>query len=825
MKAPGKDVLPEQALLSSAIEAACGKIAPTWPLDRLIAVNPWWGRIDSPFEAAGERLGRLCGARWHMPLAWYREAWSRGDISAGHLQAALAELGADGDGASSPEAMLEALSEPRAECPALPLLSEVTTHGEHASRRPDPADAILQQVTQHCASYFDHDQADWTPGADAGLYAAWRRAMIADHGVSFLMDLPEIPGRAGELPEDAGVAVACAVEALAVPAAQLADWLEAVLLRVNGWASWCAYLRWQARLGGADDNHIVDLLAIRAAWELLIDDGDRGPASHWARWRAAWQTPSTDPAATVPAVWQRARELAFQEPLGRALAANAAGQGEDASAAEGILAQAVFCIDVRSEVFRRQLETVQPRIETRGFAGFFGLPISYTPVGTDATRPQLPGLLAPALEVSDSTGVAGRDSELSLARRERLSAAAGWRDFLRLPASAFTLVESLGMAYLVKILRRCLPRSLRSAAADSPGLRDEEARSLRPRLRGATAEERTELAAGVLRAMSFTDGMAPLVLLVGHGSRTANNPHAASLDCGACCGQSGEVNARALAGLLNDDAVRAGLAEQGIRIPAETCFVPALHNTTTDDVEILDRDAVPEALRQKLDALEAALEQAADRARAERAPDLGLGHLAGRPQELAAAVRRRSDDWSLTRPEWGLADNAAFIVGPRTRTLGMDLGGRAFLHDYDWRRDGDGSVLELIMTAPMIVTHWINMQYYASTVDNPRYGSGNKVLHNVVGGNIGVLEGNRGDLRIGLPLQSLRDGKGWMHTPLRLTVVVAAPRDHLDRVLACDERVAQLVDNQWLFLWCLDPADNTLHQRVGGAWRPAVAAE
>jgi uncharacterized protein YbcC (UPF0753/DUF2309 family) len=189
------------------------------------------------------------------------------------------------------------------------------------------------------------------------------------------------------------------------------------------------------------------------------------------------------------------------------------------------------------------------------------------------------------------------------------------------------------------------------------------------------------------------------------------------------------------------------------------------------------------------------------------------------PESLAAAVRRRSDDWSLTRPEWGLADNAAFIVAPRGRSRGLDLGGRAFLHDYDWRRDTDNSVLELIMTAPMIVTHWINLQYYASTVDNERYGSGNKVLHNVVGGCIGVFEGNGGDLRIGLPLQSVHDGERWMHTPLRLSVYIEAPREKIERVIADHAVVRQLLDNRWLYLFRMQ--EDTIEAWRGGQWQGA----
>jgi hypothetical protein len=164
-------------------------------------------------------------------------------------------------------------------------------------------------------------------------------------------------------------------------------------------------------------------------------------------------------------------------------------------------------------------------------------------------------------------------------------------------------------------------------------------------------------------------------------------------------------------------------------------------------------------------------------------------------------MQRRASDGAQTRPEWGLAGNAAFVIGPRHRTQGVVLDGRSFLHDYDATQDADGSLLELLMTAPMLVTHWINWQYHASTCDPARMGSGNKVLHNVVGGTIGVFEGNGGDLRIGLSRQSLHDGERWVHEPLRLTVVIDAPAEAIERVIAGHAIVRQLVENQWLHLW------------------------
>ena len=190
--------------------------------------------------------------------------------------------------------------------------------------------------------------------------------------------------------------------------------------------------------------------------------------------------------------------------------------------------------------------------------------------------------------------------------------------------------------------------------------------------------------------------------------------------------------------------------------------------------------------------------------------------LADRAAVLLKQMRRRARDWAETRPEWGLVDNAAFIVAPRSRTRGIALAGRAFLQDYSWASDRDGAVLELIMTAPMLVTHWINFQYYASTVDPARFGSGNKVLHNVACGQIGLFEGNTGDLRIGLSRQSVHNGERWMHTPLRLSVFIDAPRDMIDTIISRHPTIRQLVEHRWLYLFRF--AEVGIERCYEGAW-------
>jgi uncharacterized protein YbcC (UPF0753/DUF2309 family) len=337
--------------------------------------------------------------------------------------------------------------------------------------------------------------------------------------------------------------------------------------------------------------------------------------------------------------------------------------------------------------------------------------------------------------------------------------------------------------------------------------------------------ERVQLAAGALRNMSIDPRrLAPVVLLCGHGSTSENNPYGSSLDCGACGGHKGDVNARFAAALLNDPEVREGLLEAGTPIPEDCVFVGALHNTTTDDVTLYDQDQL---LSKKQRAqIERWLASASVSARRERSDNPFSPLLSD--QQLEWEAQQRSTDWSEVRPEWGLAGNAAFIAAPRSRTRNLNLEGRAFLHEYDPLADHDGSVLNLILNAPVIVASWINLQYFASTVNNQLFGSGNKVLHNVVG-TFGVWEGNGGDLRTGLPLQSLHDGEQWRHEPLRLQVIVEAPRDRIDRVLERSPAVRNLVEHHWISLLSIDNhvvcecrGVGKWQSALGAPWRPTV---
>ncbi|MGN6579704.1 MAG: YbcC family protein [Bordetella sp.] len=817
----------EHAGVEAACEQACEAIAPAWPLDRSIAVNPHWSRIRMPVRTVAARMAVFGRIQVFAPRTLQRQAWQEGRIQATDLAHALAMLPA-GDAAAWTLDRLVAVLDTTPRTHQLPLLIDILDNDARRNTRLSWRQAITHQISQTCAAYFDMQQAEWQPERNQGLYAFWRDTLSHDHGIGTLMGLPKLGKALGALPATREAAERWAMERLHLAPSLWADYLEAVLLTINGWASWCSYLRWQAQQEGRVDLHLRDLLAIRLAWGAVLLDGkdDADTRQAFGVLHRAWrQAPSLlaqcEQELLADEIWQSALEIGYQRQLSERLAA--AGPAPDSR--QNIQAQAVFCIDVRSEPLRRALEATWPAVQTFGYAGFFGLPMAYTPLGTAMRRPQLPGLLPASLDVAEQiitaeNAHAGQDAAAQdaarRARQNRLALSQQWQSASRWPGAAFSFVEAAGVGYLAKLGQWLRPSDSPRVNDDLAGLPARLRPLCRPTLQGLGTDAKVALAARVLRGMGLDREFAPLVVFVGHGSQTRNNAQASALDCGACCGQTGEANARSLARLLNEASVRAGLVQQGIVIPADTRFVGALHNTTTDEIEGFDLDLLEPAARARYDALDAALHRAGDQVRRERAPRLGIAPRDGH-DPLLRQFRRRANDGAQNRPEWGLTGNAAFLIAPRWRSRGITLEGRCFLHDYDASRDPQGALLEQLMTAPMLVTHWINWQYHASTCDPERLGSGNKLLHNVVGGVIGVFEGNGGDLRIGLSRQSLHDGARWVHEPLRLTVAIDAPAAAIERVMGSHVAVRQLIDNGWLHLWRW-ASDGLMERYAQGRW-------
>jgi uncharacterized protein YbcC (UPF0753/DUF2309 family) len=799
-----------QCELEQLLVRVAERIAPAWPLDRAIAVNPFWSRIDTPLPELSAELTALSGARLVMPRSYYHDAWRNGAFGLAHVHATW-----DGPLALPTAAELEALLARDEPSPRQVERMMDVAEPVRGALESNFREFVVPATSRFCAAYFDTDQAALAPDRSGGLYMSFRRHALRDGRPAMAMGLRSFREHVAELPADHVALAWLALCELPVLPALREPYLYALLLDVSGWASACAYRRWMAQQKGERDTSVEELLALRLSWELILYR-EAGPEVR-SRFRRAV---SAYPHAVEQARRAQALDWAFQRALERAqrdalVHAIPHGLGAQRPTTPGL--QAVFCIDVRSEPLRRALEAQSSSIQTLGYAGFFGLPLAYRQPGAEHDRPQAPGLLAPTLRAVDIGGARQRGAQ----RAERIARRRSWS---RLQGGTVSLlsVEVLGLAHAASLARETL--GLCGAQREEhEAVTPAERKEGRPRLTETVGggplplAARCELAESVLRGMGLTRNFARIVLLVGHASSSRNNPHAAGLDCGACCGQSGEVNARAAAALLNDVLVRQGLHGRGIEVPITTRFVPALHDTTTDDVLLFDEDV---ALRceDDLALVRAWLAGAAHVARAERAPALGLD--ASERDRLAADIRARARSFGEVRPEWGLANNAAFIAAPREHLKHLQLAGRAFLHEYRASEDRGHEVLEKILTAPVLVAHWINLQYYASTVAPRLFGSGDKQLHDVVGGRLGVFEGNGGDLRVGLPLQSVLDGTRFVHTPLRLGVFVEAPAFAIERIVKAHAQLRALVDQGWITLYRIDAEAGRVLERVAhDDWR------
>ncbi|MEK7349428.1 MAG: DUF2309 domain-containing protein [Nitrospirota bacterium] len=616
-------------------------------------------------------------------------------------------------------------------------------------------------------------------------------------------------------------------------------------------------------------------------------------------------------------VWLKALEAGYQEQLLSQLR----GRAECVASAETArpYSQSVYCIDVRSEPFRRRLESVGHH-ETYGFAGFFAAFIRYRALGKEHNTEQFPVIMRAKNEVWEIPRSYG-DQTASLHAAGAKWVHAGHRllhDLKENVVTPYVMVESLGWFYGLPIFGKTLVPSLyqrltawlrrlfvpslattltidklapretaemleteqhaviRGALHEQLGLRrsqitpalvesfrqraltdegDQEppimaeeavragltpetlnalvetlrrqynlnARSVsrhKERLTrtGFTLEEQVLTVDTALRMMGLTKNFARLVLFCAHGSTSDNNPYESALDCGACGGNEGKPNARALAMMANNPKVRERIAKLGIAIPSDTHFLAGQMDTTTDVIRLFDLEDAPPTHRADLVRLQEDLKEASALTSQERCahfPDIRRGL---KKTASEAHVRRRSVDWSQVRPEWGLSNNTSFLIGRRALTKGLDLGGRVFLHSYDYREDPSNRLLEVLLTAPQVVAQWINMEHYFSAVDNDVYGSGSKIYHNVVG-RLGIMSGPWSDLRLGLARQTVMNGEMPYHEPMRLLTIVDAPRNRIEKLIARHDVLQHYYHNEWVHLIVLDPVDGGWYRyQPNGEW-------
>jgi hypothetical protein len=546
-------------------------------------------------------------------------------------------------------------------------------------------------------------------------------------------------------------------------------------------------------------------------------------------------------------IWLHAYETHYRDRLLASLAGHPPAIRRD----DRPRAQVVFCLDAREEGIRRHLEAQSETYETLGTAGFFSLPMIYRSLEDGRETLSCPIVIRPrhiVPEIPRPDQVA--QETLREGRAKWMEALHGLYHRLETNfATAYSLIDLLGIPFGIAVAgRTLLPHGWRALTESVhhrllPAVRTSllieqdgrngshrgegvprDAHPAETQALGFSPEEQADIVEGQLRMIGLTRDFARLVVFCGHGATTQNNPYAAAYHCGACGGNRGGPNGRALAAMANNPAVRGLLSRRGMAIPEDTHFLGAEHDTAADRITFFDPEDIPPTHREEFQHLVKDCDRATALHAQERCRRLPRAPRDPSPEAALDHVRTRTIDWAQVYPEWGHATCATMLIGRREMTRGLFLDRRAYLQSYDPGQDPDGTILEEIMAAFIPVVRGISLDYYFSTVDSGItgvLGAGTKALHNVVG-LVGVMQGASGDLKSGLPAQGVVP----LHEPMRVQVIVEARPGLVGAIVERHKVLENVFRNQWAHLIAWDPESGQFAgYRPDGTWEQLGAGD
>ena len=745
----------------------------------------------------------------------------------------------------------------------------------------DPDEAVHGELIRLGVAFLDLGQAQRRlPGRQEGFLRAAARVLTTLGGRPVgLGPVSEDFERILEQNLPARQVVRETLMALGVSDAQLQDFVVATALSLPGLTGMFARLEHHPEEADAPST-LLDFLAVRLVIERRVIEraaGDAGLPSTWGELVArmpAPAAPSREREALFLATLARATDkraeairalseaevsallreevafarerrnfllfLAFENAYRRRILTGLSALRRRTGATPRVRArpsaQVMFCIDEREESIRRAIEERDPSIETLGAAGFFGMAIDFMGLDDHEPAPYCPVVVTPAHEVHESAVAAERQWQDLRGRLRAL-----WHGMERTVARASrtllggAVASGLGpFAFALAQGRVSAPRAsmrlwggLTSAVVRTPetellSLKSKTGAALsRPSAKplGFSIEEAADRLTAMLKNVGLARQQARLIVVLGHGSSSLNNPHESAHDCGACGGRRGGANARLFAELANRPDVRAAVLARGVKIPEDTWFIGGLHDTANDAVELYDLSALPASHQQEFKALHATLEQARKESARERCRRFLHVPLGVRAEAALRHVEERATHLGQPRPEYGHCTNAMAVVGRRHLTRGLHLDRRAFLISYDPAIDEKDVLLERILAAVGPVGAGINLEYFFSSVDNEVYGCGTKLPHNVTG-LLGVMNGHQGDLRTGLPLQMVE-----LHEPMRLLLIVEASPESLLAVAGRQAEVRELVVNRWVHLVSVHPETGAITHFHQNQFVPFVPGE
>jgi uncharacterized protein YbcC (UPF0753/DUF2309 family) len=775
-----------------------------------------------PFHEGVALAARIYGARSYLPLADYQKRYRQGRIADAAISWAIEQSAAE---IQDVDKFRESLfiEDDRSHYPPVSLAN----HGIRdawLNRLEIDLNALAHPVLfRLLANFLDQGISRWSLPRNGERFwdCVWR---LVHNSILPLYPFHEPTVRSLLLEKPDRVIRTC-LENIVGDEGLYEQYLLEMLLAHPGWSGMVRLveLNPQALLTRRDIS-LKEMIAVELACELAFLHLKKG-----RRFQAVATVPNSnisplrvDPAfkPKVPLrlkVWHEAMEWTLHTELLKAIAAVSAQNGQHGNESLPPQIQALFCLDDREESLRRHLEELNPAIETFGAAGFFGIDILYQ--GLDDVFPvaQCPAMIQPKHIVRESSlthkpNKKKKDKKLKDLHVKSHSLFRGW-----------LYTQTIGIGYALSLIWNVFRPSGKLPYVNKLSevqahthlhlLRESDIPTEDGRMLGFSFTEMADRIEGLLRNIGLIGNFAPLIVVVAHGSSSANNPHFAAYDCGACSGKPGAPNARAFARMANHESVRALLRERGINIPEATRFIAAMHNTSRDEIAYFDEYLDEKQPSAELDAFKETMRRALELNALERCRWFELGPQNRDRQSAHAHVKGRAVSIFEPRPEYNHSNNLYCIIGNRALTRNLYMDRRAFLHSYAPETDAQGGILARILSAIIPVCGGINLEYLFSRIDNSVYGAGTKLPHNVIG-LVGVANGVEGDLRTGLPNQMIE-----VHEPARLLIVIEQERNIINKALTKIDGVREWLDHEWIRLACFEPSSQTIYFYSAQGWQ------
>lgn len=274
LQATRVDYLPHITNLLIAVDRAAkeagSRIAPAGPRSGPVAINPPLSAARECLPANAQTVVRMPGARLTITRACHAALPKAGRIGGEYVADLSDKPGvATSEDRSRGEALQPEVSVEGFELPTVATLAARRTEF-------DWIHLITGSISNWATGYFAEGRTVWSAApADASPWASFQAVAGIDRSPE-LMGLKHARRSFAELPAQPVDVLAMLATRLRLPEQGLTPYFNRLIDDVAGWVGYASYLGWRAEVRGEEGSAARQLLAIRAAWELVLLESFRG---------------------------------------------------------------------------------------------------------------------------------------------------------------------------------------------------------------------------------------------------------------------------------------------------------------------------------------------------------------------------------------------------------------------------------------------------------------------------------------------------------------------------------------------------------------------